>query len=175
MVRLMATVAGGLALMLVVVGIVFLVGMRAKARPVIDTVRRVNRAFTNPRVLKSAGTAGASASVVHHVGRTTGRRYETPIGAMPTDTGFLIALPYGTRADWLGNVLAVGSATIVDGGNTYEVHAPEVVPTVAVADQLPPGERRTLRLFKVDRCLQVRTTAPAEGVVAQRGDGKPPH
>ena len=174
MVRLMATVAGGLVLILVVVGIVFLVGMRAKARPVIDTVRRFNRAFTNPRVLKSAGTPGASASVVRHVGRTTGRRYETPIGALPTDTGFLIALPYGTRADWLKNVLAAGSATIVDGGNTYEVHAPEVVPTAAVADQLPPGERRTLRLFKVDHCLQVRTTAPAGGIVAQRGDGESP-
>jgi deazaflavin-dependent oxidoreductase (nitroreductase family) len=170
----MATVAGGLVLMLVVVGIVFLFGMRAKARPVIDTVRRFNRAFTNPRVLKSAGTAGASASVVRHAGRTTGRRYETPIGAMPTDTGFLIALPYGTRADWLENVLAAGSATIVDGGNTYEVHAPEVVPTAAVADQLPPGERRTLRLFKVDHCLQVRTTEPAGDIVAQRGDGEPP-
>ena len=159
--RPMATVAGGLVLALVVAGVVFLVGMRAKARPVIDAVRRFNRAVTNPRALKSAGTAGASASVVRHVGRTTGRRYETPIGAMPTDTGFLIALPYGTRADWLANVLAAGSATIVDGGNTHEVDAPEVVPTAAVADQLPPGERRTLRLFKVDHCLQVRTTGPA--------------
>lgn len=168
MVRLIATVAGGLVLLLVGVGTVFLVGMRTKARPVIDTVRRFNRTVTNPRVLRSAGRAGASASVVRHVGRTTGRRYETPVGAMPTDAGFLIALPYGTRADWLENVLAAGSATIVDGGTTYEVHAPEVVPTAAVADRLPPGERRTLRLFKVDRCLQVRTSSPAGR------DGEPP-
>lgn len=174
MVRVMATVGGGLVLGLVVVGVVFLVGMRTKARPVIDTVRRFNRAVTNPRVLKSAGTAGASASVVRHVGRVTGRRYETPIGAIPTDTGFLIALPYGTRADWLGNVLAAGSATLVDGGTTYELHAPEVVRTAAVADQLPPGERRTLRLFKVDQCLQVTTTAPVEGIAASHGDGASP-
>lgn len=159
-VRAVATVAGGLVLALVVAGAAFLVGMRAKAPPVLDAVRRFNRAVTNPRALRSAGTAGASASVVRHVGRTTGRPYETPIGAMPTDTGFLVALPYGTRADWLANVLAAGSATIVHGGTTYEVHGPEVVPTAAVAHQLPPGERRTLRLFKVDRCLRARTTVP---------------
>ena len=152
--------AGGLLIVLVVVGTVFLVGMRTNARPVIDAVRRFNRAVTNPRMMRSAGSPGASASVIRHVGRTTQRTYETPVGAFPTDTGFVIALPYGTRADWLKNVLAHGSATIVDGGDTHPVDNPAVVPTTEVADQLPRSELRTLRLFNVGQCLQVRRAEP---------------
>src|SRR5687767_8959102 len=48
---------------------VFLVGMRTKSPAVVDRVRRFNRAVTNPRVLRSAGSPGASASVIRHVGR----------------------------------------------------------------------------------------------------------
>src|SRR5262245_15271462 len=119
--RTLAVAVGGLLVALVVAGVGFLAGMRAKWPPVIDPVRRFNRAVTNPRVLRSAGGTGASASVIHHVGRASGRSYSTPIGAMATDRGFLIALPYGTRADWVKNVMAHGSATIADGGTTYDV------------------------------------------------------
>ena len=63
-------------------------------------------------------------SVVHHVGRTTGRAYETPIGAVPTDDGFVIALPYGSNTDWLKNVLASGQATIVHDGTSHAVTGP---------------------------------------------------
>lgn len=96
----------GLVLVLVAIGIVFMVGMRTKSPPVLHAVRRFNRAFTNPRAMKKAGTPGAYASVIRHVGRTTGRPYETPVEAFATDDGFLIALPYGSDADWLKNVLA---------------------------------------------------------------------
>jgi hypothetical protein len=60
-----------------VLATVFLVGMRAKTPAVVNRVRRFNRAVTNPRVLRSAGEPGASASVIRHVGRVSGRSYET--------------------------------------------------------------------------------------------------
>ncbi len=110
--------------------------------------------------MKKAGTPGAYASVVRHVGRTTGRPYETPVGAFATDDGFVIALPYGSQADWLKNVLASGSATIVDEGKTYRVDRPELVPTSVAAPHLPPKEQRNLRLFRVDQCLRVRRVDP---------------
>lgn len=160
--RAIATLGIGLALALVAIGIVFMVGMRAKSPPVLNAVRRVNRAFTNPRAMKKAGTPGAYASVVRHIGRTTGRPYETPVGAFATDDGFVIALPYGSDVDWLKNVLASGSATIVDEGNTYRVDQPELVPTAVAAPHLPPKEQRNLRLFRVDQCLRVRRVEPDE-------------
>jgi deazaflavin-dependent oxidoreductase (nitroreductase family) len=160
--RAIAALVIGLALVLVAIGIVFMVGMRTKSPPVLNAVRRVNRAFTNPRAMKKAWTSGAYASVVRHVGRTTGRPYETPVGAFATDDGYVIALPYGSDADWLKNVLASGSATIVDEGNTYRVDQPELVPTAVAAPHLPPKEQRNLRLFRVDQCLRVRRVEPDE-------------
>ncbi len=68
----------------------------------------------------------------------------------------MIALPYGPNTDWLKNVLASGSATIVADGNTHRVDQPEVVPTDEAALLFPPEELRTLRLFGVDQCLRVR-------------------
>ena len=158
--RPITTLVVGLVLTLVVIGTVFMVGMRTKFPPVLHAVRRFNRAFTNPRAMKKAGTPGAYASVIRHVGRTTGRPYETPVEAFATDDGFLIALPYGSDTDWLKNVLASGSATIVDEGNTCRVEQPELVPTAVAAPHLPPKEQRTLRLFAVEHCLRVRRMEP---------------
>ena len=146
---------------------VFLVGMRTGSPAVLDRVRRFNRAVTNPRVLRTAGAPGASASVVRHVGRTSGRTYETPVGPIPTGDGYLIALPYGPGADWARNVLASGSATLVTEGRTVALERPEVVATADVIDELPASDRRVLRLFGVDHSLRVRvvpeTGSPADG------------
>jgi deazaflavin-dependent oxidoreductase (nitroreductase family) len=157
-------------LALVGVGIVFVAGMRAKSPTVLDAVRRTSRAM-KPLVMKSAGTPGANASVIGHVGRVTGRPYETPVGAVATDDGFVIALPYGSNTDWLKNVLASGSAVIVDDGNTYEVARPEVVPLAVEALSFSPGDQRAHRVFGVEHCLRVRRMAPDETAQEVAGPG----
>jgi deazaflavin-dependent oxidoreductase (nitroreductase family) len=153
--RRIAKLVGGLLLALGVIGVVFIVGMRTKSPLVLNAVRRSGRA-TKPFVLKSSGTPGAIASVVRHVGRTTGRPYETPVQAVATDDGFVIALPYGLNTDWLKNVLVSGSATIVHEGTTYEVDRPEIVPTSVAAPLFSPKDQRTHRLFRVEECILVR-------------------
>jgi deazaflavin-dependent oxidoreductase (nitroreductase family) len=162
MLKVLAIVAVGLVVVFATIGIVFLVGMRTKSSTVQRAVRRFNRAFTNPRAMKKAGTPGAYASIVRHVGRTTGRSYETPVEAFAIDDGFIISLPYGPDTDWLKNVLAAGSATIVDEGSTYRVDQPELVPSTVAAPYLPAKEQRSLRLFAVDQCLRVRTVEPED-------------
>lgn len=154
MCRSFAKLVGGLAVAVMIIGIVFLGGMRMKCPPVLMAVRRFNRAVGNPRAMKTAGAPGAYASVIRHVGRTSGREYETPVGAYATEDGFFIALPYGQSADWVKNVLASGSAVIVDEGDTHRVAEPEIVPTADVVQHLPAGEQRTLRLFGVDETLR---------------------
>ncbi len=154
-----AALAGGVFLALAVIGIIFLAGMRAKAPVVLNAVRRTGRA-TKPFVLKSSGTPGGIASVIRHVGRTTGRRYETPVQAVATDDGFVIALPYGPNTDWLKNVLANQSATIVHEGNTYEVDQAKVVPMSVAASHFAPKDQRTHRLFRVEQALLVLQPKP---------------
>lgn len=147
-----------LTVLALVVGLVsvFLVGMRRKSPPVVDAVRRFNKAVSNPKQMETAGTPGAYASIIEHVGRRSGATYRTPVGTQAMPDGFLIALPYGTRADWVRNVLAAGSAVIVADGETVPVEKPEIVPAVELADELSAGEQRLLKLFKVEQFLRVR-------------------
>jgi deazaflavin-dependent oxidoreductase (nitroreductase family) len=154
MCRSFVKLVGGLAAAVMIIGLVLLAGMRTKCPPVLTAVRRFNRAVGNPRAMKTAGTPGAYASVIRHVGRTSGNGYETPVGAFATDDGFLIALPYGQSADWVKNVLASGSAVLVDEGGTYRVTEPEIVATGDVVEHLPAGEQRMLRLFGVSESLR---------------------
>jgi deazaflavin-dependent oxidoreductase (nitroreductase family) len=161
--RMFARLIAGALLVLVATGIVFVAGMRTKSPLVLDAVRRTSRAM-KPLALKSAGTPGAYASVIRHVGRTTGRAYETPVGAVATDDGFVIALPYGPNTDWLKNVLASGSATIVDEGSTYDVDRPEVLPMAEADRYFSPQDRRAHGVFGVDQCLRVRRLGPREPV-----------
>ena len=130
-------------------------GMRWKLPAVLDIVRRLNRSLTNPRVMRTAGTDATQTSVIQHVGRTSGRAYETPVDTIPAKTGFLIALPYGTRADWVRNVLASGSATVVTRGERVDVDRPSIVATADVEGQIPAKTLRTLRLFGVNQCLHL--------------------
>jgi deazaflavin-dependent oxidoreductase (nitroreductase family) len=152
---------GGVSLLLTGVGILIVVGMRRKWPPVLDAVRRVNRQ-TKPLVLASAGNEGAYASVVKHVGRTTGRWYETPVVAAATDDGFVIALPYGSNTDWLKNVRSQGAATVVTGGQTYEVDRPEVIPIEEATPYFRATEQRLHRQFGVADCLRVRRVKDRE-------------
>jgi hypothetical protein len=132
------------------------VAMRTKSPLLLGALRRFNRTVTN-RLQRSAGEPGASASVIRHQGRISGRSYETPIVPFATDDrGFLVSLPYGPGTDWVKNVLAHGSAVLVTDGCTYAVDRPEVVATDLVEDLFPPSEQRTHRLFRVDQCLRLR-------------------
>jgi deazaflavin-dependent oxidoreductase (nitroreductase family) len=155
----LAKLGGGVVLGLAGSATVLLVGMRMKSPLVLDAVRRFNRHVTNPHAMETAGTSGAYASVIRHVGRSTGQPHETPVRATATDEGFLIALPYGTRVDWLQNVRASGSATVVDQGTTYAVDQPEIIPMADASSLFPLSDQRTLSLFGVDQCLRVRRVA----------------
>lgn len=148
---------GLLLLGVVTLGLIFIVGMRTRTPAVVDTQRKINRALFNPRQLRSAGQPGAYAAVVHHVGRRSGTAYRTPVGAVPTEDGFVIALVYGAeRSDWLKNVIAAESATIEHEGRTYEVDRPEVLPIEAGDDYFSESDLRAHRLVGVTECLRVR-------------------
>lgn len=135
---------------------VYVLGIRSKSATVRNAARRFHRAVGNPLQMRSAGTPDRYASVIRHRGRTTGRTYETPVWAVPTEDGFVIAIVYGSRTDWLKNVLASGAAAIVHEGHTYRVDRPEIVPMESARAYFPAMIQRIDRLIRVDRCLRVR-------------------
>ncbi len=122
------------------------------------SVQNALRLFTRamrPLALRSAGKEGSGTSVIRHVGRRSGRTYETPVIAVRHGDSFLIALPYGQRTDWLKNVLGKGSAAIVTNGHTYEVDQPEVIAMAEATAYFRPREQRMHRQFHVDTALRV--------------------
>ena len=143
--------------------LVLLLGIRAKSPFALRTLRAFNRWFTNPRQMTTVGRPGAYAGVIRHVGRRSGAACETPVGPFVTDAGFVIAIAYGTSSDWVKNVLAAGSATLVTDGRTYKVDQPEIVPIADVMDVVPEKERRNLRLVRAQQAMRVRRTEAAEG------------
>jgi deazaflavin-dependent oxidoreductase (nitroreductase family) len=165
----LATLAGAVVLGLVTIALVFFLGMRAQSPLVISPLLRLQRAIINPRQMRSAGTPGAYASVIRHRGRTSGRPYETPVGVVAADDGFLIALVYGSHTNWLQNVLASGSAAIVHEGHTYGVDHPEIIPMQTVRARFTGGDQQGFRLLRVNQALRVRRVEP-EGAGARFTD-----
>jgi deazaflavin-dependent oxidoreductase (nitroreductase family) len=156
-----------LFLALSAIAIVYVLGIRSRSSTVRDAARRFHRAVGNPLQMRSAGTPGAHASVIRHRGRTTGKSYETPVWAVPTEEGFVIAIVYGSRTDWLKNVLASGAAAIVHEGGTYPVDRPQIVPMESARPYFPAMTRRIQRPVRVDRCLRVRRVEAAKTSAAQ--------
>jgi deazaflavin-dependent oxidoreductase (nitroreductase family) len=118
-------------------------------------VRSFNRYALNPVMRTVAGRRYWYAAALHHSGRRSGRAYTTPIVAQPVPEGFVIPLPYGTKVDWLRNVLAAGRATIDVRGRQYTLIEPRVLNTDEVSPMLPARLQRTWRRFRIERYLRV--------------------
>lgn len=159
--KVFAALFGALFFVAFAVLSVFLFGMRTKSPAALKPIRRMNRRYFNPRQ-RDPGTPGAYASLIGHTGRRTGASYKTPVVAEATEDGFVIALPYGSQADWLKNVLASGSATIVHEGSAHSVIEPEIVPIETVDAYFSPGARRSHRIFGTRECLRVRRAGVSE-------------
>jgi deazaflavin-dependent oxidoreductase (nitroreductase family) len=76
--------------------------------------------------------AGAPMILVHHVGRTSGKQYTTPLVYLPgegdDDSIYIFASKGGAPAnpDWYGNLIAVGEATVEVGTSTFVVALTEL-------------------------------------------------
>ncbi len=85
-------------------------------------------------------------AIVRHVGRRSGKLYETPIIVAPIQDGFLIELTYGYDVDWHKNVVAAGGCTIVRHGKEYKINKIEPIDPETGRAAFPPPARLILRL-----------------------------
>ena len=110
----------------------------------------------NKRVFNPRGLRNGKWQVIQHVGRSSGRAYRTPIDAHRVDDGFIVVLVYGSRSDWVQNVVAAGTATLEVDGTTVELVEPELIDADAAFAQLPAGTKRPPKLLKIDEFLKLR-------------------
>jgi deazaflavin-dependent oxidoreductase (nitroreductase family) len=92
-----------------------------------------------------AGSRYWYTALLRHTGRRSGKSYATPLMAMRTVDGFVIALPYGTNVDWLRNVQAGERAELQLRGQTYAVAHPLILDPPTALAQLSAIMRNTMR------------------------------
>ncbi len=107
-------------------------------------LRRVNRVFTNP-LLGTIAWLVPPLAVVHHVGRKSGHRYQSPVVAFPTAKGFVIPMTYGRDVDWARNLVAAHGGELQRAGRRVRVHHPRVVDGRTAYPHLPFVARSALR------------------------------
>lgn len=59
------------------------------------------RSLSNRILLTISGRWSRAYSIVPHVGRTSGRQYRNPVSAYPFGDGFVIAVLYGAKPNWV--------------------------------------------------------------------------
>jgi deazaflavin-dependent oxidoreductase (nitroreductase family) len=63
-------------------------------------------------------------AVVIHRGRKSGRIFRTPLWAFRREGGYVIALTYGSSADWVRNVMAAGGCEVESRRRHYQLGDP---------------------------------------------------
>ncbi len=109
---------------------------------------RMNKWMFNPRELKKG-----ERPVIIHVGRTSGREYQTPLDAHAIEGGYLFVPVYGVTSDWVRNVLAAGSARLRLGDEVVSLTAPRLVDEATAFALLPEGTTRPPAWLKIDQYL----------------------
>ncbi len=104
-----------------------------------NRVRTFNKHITNPLLHRFASCSRGPFAVIGHVGRRSGKPYETTIMIWPLGEDFVIALTYGESVDWYRNLLASGHATLLWHRNVYAVEKPEPIDVETALPAFPPA------------------------------------
>jgi deazaflavin-dependent oxidoreductase (nitroreductase family) len=84
-------------------------------------------------------------ALVRHVGRKSGKQYETPIIVQPTEGGFVIELTYGPEVDWYRNVVAANGCRILFHGTEHVIEGLEPMDAADGIAAFTPAQQRILR------------------------------
>lgn len=101
----------------------------------------------NPLTRRLARASVGPFTIVRHVGRRSGKVYETPIIVSPVEDGFVIELTYGDNVDWHKNVVAAGRCTIIWRGKEYAITRIIPIDTEMGRATFPPAQRLILQLL----------------------------
>lgn len=116
----------------------------------------------NKRLFNSRAVAKGKWPVLIHVGRVSGATYRTPLDAHPVDGGYLFILVYGSRSDWVRNILAADSARLRIDGREIELGVPRLVGEAEAYEALSASVARPPKLLRITEFLRM-DLAPSSG------------
>lgn len=155
--RRILRIVGGVVIFSFLVELALILVFRFRWRPAIDAIRRFNRAILNPLMNRFAGSEHWYASAVHHVGRTSGKEYTTPIWAIQVGRFFYVPLPYGEHVDWCRNILAAGGAELDVHGEHHQIYNPAIISADAAAEIIPWRDSVRFGVYGVESYLRLET------------------
>ena len=129
---------------------------------ILDRVRVMNKHATNKIMIHIAGKKFGHFAILSHTGRKTGKVYKTPIIAEPVDGGFVIALTYGKKVDWLANVLAKGSCNLYWKEKEYTLSKPEFVDQKTGLNAFPTPLNKVLGKIGIEYFLKLSISTKKE-------------
>jgi deazaflavin-dependent oxidoreductase (nitroreductase family) len=115
----------------------------------LDGVRSFNKHVFNKFTLALAESGRGPFSILCHSGRRSGCDFRTPVLATYVGDSVIIPLSYGRSVDWLQNVLAQKSCTIIHKKQTFSAGSPEILPAAAALKVMPPERARLFARFKL--------------------------
>lgn len=119
---------------------------------------RFNRQVTNPVLRMVAGWAPLF-GILEHVGRTSGRRYRTPLTVFETADGVAILLTYGPDSDWVKNVLAADQVQMRRHGKTLTLTDPQVLGRDEAAQSVVGPAHRMFARLPFEQAVLLRRVA----------------
>ena len=102
----------------------------------------------NPIAIQAAHRGSGPFSLVEHVGRTSGRSYETPIMLAPVPAGFVAELTYGPKVAWYQNAKAAGGCVVRFHGRPFTIDRVEELDAAAGLKAFGPPRSWVLRLLR---------------------------
>jgi deazaflavin-dependent oxidoreductase (nitroreductase family) len=128
---------------------------------------QINKRLFNPRAVENGKW-----DVITHVGRVSGATYRTPLAATEAEGTFVFIVVYGSRSDWVQNILASGSATLETNGEVVELTSPRIIPAKEAVEMLDGRVTLPPRFLKVNEYLQMdvvsRSAAANENAFQKR-------
>ena len=123
-----------------------------------DRIRTFNKYVTN-RILRIFAYASRGPfALVRHVGRRSGKPYETVIMVWPLGASFVVALTYGPKVDWYQNLLAAGGGRVLWHKQVYAVGKPEPIDAETALTAFPAPFRQILRSQGVQQFVRVTSS-----------------
>ncbi|WP_081291039.1 nitroreductase/quinone reductase family protein [Mycobacterium asiaticum] len=111
--------------------------------------RRLLKTY-NVLTRRVSGTRISTVGLLTHVGRRSGRNYQTSVGVTGYGDGFLVPLTYGPGTDWYRNISTAGSGTLAWKGRTFTFEKPEIVSGPQLLRAWPMRSRILLQLAGID-------------------------
>lgn len=102
----------------------------------------------NPLTRRLGHSSIGPITIIQHVGRRSGKHYETPIIAAQLNKDFVIELTYGPDVDWYKNVLAAGGCTLIWHGKSYVIDKLEPLDAETGLSAFPLPAQLVLQLLQ---------------------------